>query len=207
MTCRIIDGAAIAAVMRTELKEKIERTRIRPSLVALLVGVEVDPASEIYVNKKMVAAAEVGIKSRIERSDCFSLGSRILRLNDDDEVHGYILQLPLPDGLNPLHYFDLINPEKDVDVFSPINVGLLVQHRPRFKPCTPAAIQTLLHRSGIRVAGKRVAVINRSNVVGKPLSSMLIQECDDYANATVTVCHDRTPPEILKEITLQSDTS
>ena len=99
----------------------------------------------------------------------------------------------------------MLDPKKDVDVFHPENVGLLVQGRPRFKPCTPHGIQVMLHRSGIKVSGKKVVVINRSNVVGKPLSSMLIQECDDYANATVTVCHDRTPPDILKSITQTAD--
>ena len=111
----------------------------------------------------------------------------------------------MPKNLNPLNYFDLFNPLKDVDVFHPENVGLLVQGRPRFRPCTPHGIQLMLNKSGIKVAGKNVVVINRSNVVGKPLSSMLIQECDDYANATVTVCHDHTPPNLLKNLCLNAD--
>jgi methylenetetrahydrofolate dehydrogenase (NADP+)/methenyltetrahydrofolate cyclohydrolase len=119
--------------------------------------------------------------------------------------HGLLVQLPLPPEYDPFPVFDAIAPEKDVDVFNPVNVGLLLQGRPRLKPCTPAGIVEMLKRSGINLPGKKVAVINRSNVVGKPLSSMLIQDCDEYANATVTICHNKTPPDLLKAITLASD--
>ena len=209
MECRLIDGNAIAADIRKELRQRVAEykatTGITPTLVALMVGN--NPASQIYVKKKIAACNEVGILAyRVESNeDEDDLRTHIRRLNNDDSVHGYILQLPLPPGWKPDRYFSDFNPYKDVDVFHPENVGLLVQGRPRFRPCTPHGIQVMLHRSGIKVAGKKVVVINRSNVVGKPLSSMLIQECDDYANATVTVCHDRTPPDLLKSITQTAD--
>lgn len=209
MECRLIDGNAIAADIRKELRQRVAEykatTGITPTLVALMVGN--NPASQIYVQKKIAACDEVGILAyRIEANeDEDDLRTHIRRLNNDNSVHGYILQLPLPPGWKPDRYFSEFNPYKDVDVFHPENVGLLVQGQPRFRPCTPHGIQVMLHRSGIKVAGKKVVVINRSNVVGKPLSSMLIQECDDYANATVTVCHDRTPPDLLKSVTQTAD--
>lgn len=209
MACRIIDGNAIAAQIRAEVKDGVEKfkrkTGITPTLVALVAGN--DPASQIYVNKKIKACDEVGILSyRISTSsEIEDIRENIFRLNSDDNVHGYILQLPLPNGIDPRQFFCIFDAHKDVDVFHPENVGMLVHGNPRFKPCTPHGIQQLLHRSGIQVAGKKVCIINRSNVVGKPLSSMLIQECDDYANATVTVCHDRTPPDLLRSVTKQAD--
>ena len=209
MNCKIIDGVAIAAEIKRELAKEVRlfttNYGLPPGLAAIIVGK--NPASEIYVSKKMQACHEVGI----EPTSCHipaeedALIQTISRLNKRKEIHGFILQLPLPAGMNPNKFLDLIDPFKDVDVFNPENVGLLVQHRPRFKPCTPHGIQVMLYRSGIQIAGKRVVVINRSLVVGKPLSSMLIQECEDFGNATVTVCHDKTPPDILKEITLSSD--
>lgn len=209
MSCRLIDGDKIASEIRQEIKQKAlnlkEQTGVVPTLVAIMVGD--NPASQIYVDKKIKACEEVGIYSYKVKIDAspIELNKAIKRLNDDDTVHGYILQLPLPAGLNPLKYFSQFDPNKDVDVFHPENVGLLVQGTPRFKPCTPHAIQVMLNRSGIKVAGKKVVVINRSNVVGKPLSNMLIQECDDYANATVTVCHDRTPRDLLLSLTQTAD--
>lgn len=209
MACQIIDGNRIAKIIREEIKSRVAKFRndtgIQPTLVALHAGA--DPASQIYIDKKIKACEEVGICS-------YKIGIKptqedilwnISRLNRDNNVHGYILQLPLPDNIDPRPYFRSFDVGKDVDVFHPENVGLLVQGTPRFRPCTPHGIQQMLYRSGIQVASKKVVIINRSNVVGKPLSSMLIQECDDYANATVTVCHDRTPPELLKSITKTAD--
>jgi methylenetetrahydrofolate dehydrogenase (NADP+)/methenyltetrahydrofolate cyclohydrolase len=208
MNCKIIDGNTISAEIRKDLKQRIQEFNsewgITPTLVALQVGN--DPASQIYINKKIETCKEVGINAsciRVSTKD--ELHEQIQYLNKDNSVHGYILQLPLPMDFDPRDFFGKFNPEKDVDVFHPENVGRLIQGRPRFKPCTPHGIQVMLYKSGIQIAGKKVVVINRSNVVGKPLSSMLIQECDDYANATVTICHDRTPPELLKVICLTSD--
>lgn len=209
MGCRFIDGVEIAADIRGEIKDGVKQfkaeTGLTPTLVALVVGS--NAASQIYVNKKIQACDEVGILSyKIEVSPNFEdIRDNIHRLNLDDSVHGYILQLPLPEGIDPRQFFCMFNVLKDVDVFHPENVGLLVQGCPRFKPCTPHGIQQMLHRSGIQVAGKKVCIINRSNVVGKPLSSMLIQECDNYANATVTVCHDRTPPDLLRSVAKSAD--
>ena len=207
MTCRLIDGAAIAADIRKDLKQRIEtfkqKTGVVPTLVVLTAGN--DPASKVYVQKKIAACEEVGIYAyQILVKDEHDLHKQIHAQNNYNHVHAYILQLPLPQGWKSDIYSEF-SPYKDVDVFHPENIGLLVLGRPRFKPCTPHGIQVMLHRSGIRVAGQKVVVINRSNVVGKPLSSMLIQECDDYANATVTVCHDRTPPALLKDITRSAD--
>lgn len=209
MTCKIIDGSAIAGQIKSELLQEVRQFRndygYSPGLAAVIVGK--NPASELYVSKKMQACGEVGIEPTIcsipAEEDV--LMHQIDILNKRKSIHGFILQLPLPIGMDPNKFFGLIDPKKDVDVFHPENVGLLVQHRPRFKPCTPHGIQVLLYRSGIQIAEKRVVVINRSNVIGKPLSSMLIQECDDFGNATVTVCHDRTPPQLLREICLESD--
>lgn len=204
----IIDGNLIAKNIKLDIKQRInylyDKIQKRPSLTIISVGE--DAASKVYVKHKIVACSDVGISAEtIQVKDKDALIKCIKHLNNDEFVDGYILQLPLPPGWIATDYFNLFNPEKDVDVFHPENVGLLVQGNPRFKPCTPHGIQVLLNKSGIKVAGKKVVIINRSHVVGRPLSSMLIQECDDYANATVTVCHDRTPPELLKEMTKLAD--
>ncbi len=130
--------------------------------------------------------------------------SSIKWLNEDKSVHGILVQLPLPSFINNFEIFDKIDPLKDVDVFNPTNVGLLLQGRPRFIPCTPAGIQELLYRNSIPIEGKKVAIINRSDIVGKPLNALLIQN-NQQANATVTLCHDRTPPERLKQVCLAAD--
>lgn len=182
---------------------------VTPCLGVILVGS--DPASTVYVRKKQEACIRTGIVSMlalIQENNQKKARERIEWAIDDfngnENIHGILLQLPVP-GVQTQPLFERICPKKDVDVLHPENVGLLVQHTPRFKPCTPHGIQILLNRSGIEIPGKHVVVINRSNVVGKPLSSMLIQDCDEYANATVTVCHDRTPPDKLKILTLQAD--
>lgn len=201
---KIINGTAIASEIRLEIKQKIIEIGKNPTLA--IITTNDDPASEIYVNHKIKACLEVGInvveKKALSKNHLIEI---IKDLNKDDFIDAYILQLPLPNGWNPCEFFNLFDPRKDVDVFHPENVGLLVQGNPRFKPCTPHGIQIMLHKSGIKVLGKKIVIINRSNVVGKPLSSMLIQECDDYANATVTVCHDKTPPKLLKKITKTAD--
>jgi methylenetetrahydrofolate dehydrogenase (NADP+)/methenyltetrahydrofolate cyclohydrolase len=212
---QILDGNSIAATIRSEIKEKIvdrSGTRTPPCLAVLLCSE--DPASEIYVRKKQEACAEVGINSFLIKpfsggienwlSPMGHLLSTIKWLNEDASVDGILVQLPLPKQLSPQLVFDTINPLKDVDVFSPENVGLLLQGRPRFVPCTPQGIQELLIRSGVEIAGKQVAIINRSDIVGKPLSALLIQDQIE-ANATVVTCHDRTPPERLKQVCLSSD--
>jgi methylenetetrahydrofolate dehydrogenase (NADP+) / methenyltetrahydrofolate cyclohydrolase len=212
---KIIDGKKIAKQLRENIKEEvysfIKKTGITPSLGVVLASD--NPASKIYIKKKQQACSEVGIKSSLFHLDLTSttnswkkLCEQIEELNNTPNLHGYLVQLPLHDSLkkHTLELFDKIAPEKDVDVFNPKNVGLLVQNRPNFLPCTPRGIQLLLKHSNIKICGKHVVIINRSEIVGKPLSSMLIQD-SEYANATVTVCHDHTPPEALKKMTLQAD--
>lgn len=125
-------------------------------------------------------------------------------LNNDPLTDGILVQLPLPKRLDHLDVFDLIDPIKDVDVFSPTNVGLLHQGRPRYVPCTPAGIQELLLRHAIQISGKKVCIINRSDIVGRPLQALLSQN-NNKANATVTLCHDHTPPGLLRDVCLDSD--
>lgn len=215
MTCKLIDGKAISDVIRKEIAANVAefrtKTNLQPRLGVLLVGN--DPASRIYVKKKQQACEEVGIASHVVEMPNFEryhkpqhyVEDQLIFLNINSDISGILVQLPLPPELNTQRIFSTINPLKDVDVFNPLNVGLLVQGRPRFKPCTPHGIQQMLFRSGIPIAGQHVVVINRSNVVGKPLSSMLIQEDEDFANATVTVCHNLTPPMTLARLTRQAD--
>jgi len=213
VTARIIDGKAIAAQIQKELQGEVAfftDHNVQPCLAVVLVGD--NPASKVYVQKKREACEAVGIASKLitDINNQYDLMDELEILARSKNVHGVLIQLPLPkdewgEDYRLHEVFDNIPPLKDVDVFHPENVGLLVQGRPRFLPCTPHGIQIMLARSGIQVKGKHVVVINRSNIVGKPLSSMLIQDCDEYANATVTVCHDNTPPEQLKRITKEAD--
>jgi methylenetetrahydrofolate dehydrogenase (NADP+)/methenyltetrahydrofolate cyclohydrolase len=214
-----IDGNEIAKKIRKEIKEEVRAFKnihnITPTLGVVLTSD--DPASQIYVQKKQEACEEVGIHSHLfqpfkeknieNTTEAWNILSTTLqKINTDENIHGYLVQLPLLPCLKhrTLDIFDQIKPSKDVDVFHPENVGLLVQNRPRFLPCTPYGVQLLLKYSKIDPRGKHVVIINRSEIVGKPLSSMLIQD-NEYANATVTVCHDNTPASALKEMTLQAD--
>lgn len=203
MQSRIIDGSFVAKQILDDLRVKVSEfkneTKITPSLVAILVGT--NPASTIYVNKKIKTCEEVGIDAKkIQIYSESDIQSTIENINNDSSIHGCILQMPLPEGMNASSYLSLISPDKDVDVFHPYNIGLLSQGNPYLKPCTPYGIQVLLEKNDIQLNGKHVVVINRSNIVGKPLSMMLVQN-----DATVTVCHDKTPPELLKSITRAAD--
>ena len=207
---RILDGTLLANSICQEVAAECYGES--PTLAVILCGN--DPASEIYVNKKREACKKYGINSQLIRlfdngienwSDPQGLLLDTIRgLNHNESVHGILLQLPLPVRLDRFTAFDVIDPMKDVDVFSPCNVGLLVQGRPRYLPCTPQAVHQMLQRSEISTFKKKVVVINRSDVVGKPLSAMLSQD-DIYANATVCMCHDHTPPDKLKELCLWAD--
>ena len=202
----VLDGNAISQLIKDEIKAEINELNIKPKLCVILVGD--NAASKIYVKKKCEACALVGIESEtyyFTEDEYLNVKAKVNELNYDDSVHGILIQLPLPKDWDQNTVFNIINPKKDVDVFNPINVGLLVQNRPRFLPPTPQAVQQIFKRSNLSLAGKHVVVINRSNIVGKPLSNMLIQDDGLYANATVTVCHDNTPPEILKQICLSAD--
>ncbi len=202
----IINGKAIAADIRNDIKqgvdELIKAGRRPPYLAVVLVGD--DPASASYVQGKQKAAHEVGVQSdtltypdSITQADLVNV---VHGLNDDSEVDGILVQLPLPDHIEYQRVINAINPDKDVDCFHPENVGKLMLGLPGFKPATPAGIVELIKRSGIDIAGKRVVIIGRSNIVGKPLASLLIQKGVD---ATVTVCHSRT--RNLPDITRRAD--
>jgi len=213
MTAELIDGKKIAQQMQAEIALEVadftKRTGVIPCLYIVMVGD--DPRSRTYVQRKMKALESVGMRHQFWHWLSWDEHGHGMLVDDIRHYcslkwcHGMLVQLPLPPEYDPFPIFDAIAPEKDVDVFNPVNVGLLLQGRPRLKPCTPAGIVEMLKRSGINLPGKKVAVINRSNVVGKPLSSMLIQDCNEYANATVTICHNKTPPDLLKAITLSAD--
>lgn len=192
---KILDGKKLAEKLNSELKREIfnvkAKTGIDPKLAAIIVGD--NPASEIYVNMKRKKCAEVGIKSILIKLDK-NISENILlkeitRLNNDETVHGILLQLPLPGKLRDITPFLLekISAIKDVDGFNPINKGKLFDYNEEFAPCTPKGIIALLKYYEIDLTGKNVVIINRSNLVGKPLIFMLLKR-----NATVTVCHTST---------------
>lgn len=222
---QILDGKKVASEITGEIKARIKNSSkqaslqdgytisAKPPCLAVVLCSD-DPASQVYVRKKQEACAECGITSflikpfegGIEKwsNPKKHLMATIDYLNSDTSVHGILIQLPLPEQIKSHEVFDRINPLKDVDVFSPTNVGLLLQGRPRFVPCTPQGIQELLTRNDIQIAGQKVAIINRSDIVGKPLSALLVQD-HGQANATVFMCHDQTPPDRLREVCLASD--
>lgn len=202
MSARNLDGKAIAAAIQGELAQWVatfrERTGVQPRLVAVLVGE--DPASEVYVRNKRKACEKLGMGGELIRLPATATEAELLavvhELNARSDVHGILVQLPLPKQINEQHVLDAVHPLKDVDCFHPENVGLLSQGRPRFMPCTPHGVQQILHRSGITVAGKHVVVVGRSEIVGKPVATLLAAKSShlgaEAANATVTLCHSRS---------------
>ena len=213
MTARILNGKQLASEVRTEIADQVNRllqsTGQKPCLAAVLVGQ--DPASEVYVRNKRRACEQVGMDSQLHRlpeeTSEDQLVSLVTKLNRDRSVSGILTQLPLPPQIRPECALDRIDPVKDVDCLHPENVGLLMQGRARYLPCTPHGVQQILHRSGIQVAGSHAVVVGRSEIVGKPLAALLLQRDSrlgrDNANATVTVCHSQTPE--LGEVTRQAD--
>jgi methylenetetrahydrofolate dehydrogenase (NADP+)/methenyltetrahydrofolate cyclohydrolase len=189
---KIIDGKAIAAKIRGELTEevrKLEAKGIKPGLAVVLVGE--DPASKVYVSMKEKACQDVGIfsdeyKLHAETTEA-DLLTLIDRLNNDPRIHGILVQLPLPKHINTEKVLEAISPAKDVDGFHPYNVGRLVVGKPLFQPCTPYGVMVMLKESGVDLAGKEVVVVGRSNIVGKPVAFMCLQQ-----HATVTICHSHT---------------
>lgn len=190
MAAKIISGTGISAGLRREIAAEAaalkEATGTAPCLAAVLVGD--DPASEIYVNRKTRACKEVGIISRETRLGAETTEGELLtvihRLNADEEVHGILVQLPLPAGINETTVLGAVSPLKDVDGFHPENMGMLMEGNPRFISCTPYGIMEIIDHLGIDVLGKDIVVIGRSNIVGKPVAAMLLNR-----DATVTVCH------------------
>jgi len=195
MTASVIDGKQIAEQTRADLagaaRELKERTGVVPHLAAVLVGD--DPASAVYVRNKQIACEKAGFKSTLHRLAADTSQAQLLALveslNAAPDVHGILVQLPLPKSIDATTVLDAVHPAKDVDGFHPQNVGLMQQGRPRFLPCTPAGVMRLLEVSGIATSGKHAVVIGRSDIVGKPMATLLAQK---GADATVTLCHSRT---------------
>lgn len=192
----VIDGNAVAADIRNSLSDAIDELDdegVTPGLATVLMSE--DPASETYVSMKQRACEEVGIEGiHIEidpDAPADELYDTIDELNADEEVHGILVQMPVPDHVDQQTVLERIDPKKDVDGFHPENVGRLVAGNARYRPCTPHGVQKLLAAEEIDTEGKDVVIVGRSNIVGKPLANLLIQKQPD-GNATVTVCHSRT---------------
>ncbi len=193
MTAQIIDGKAVAESLRAEMKLKVDALRAEkgyvPGLAVVLVGE--DPASKVYVGSKVKATAEVGFKGFEFRLDASASEAEVLavveQLNANPEVHGILVQLPLPKHINTDLVLATIVPEKDVDGFHPVNAGRLSVGLPSFVPCTPRGSQILIDRVMPDISGANAVVIGRSNIVGKPMAQLLLQR-----NATVTIAHSRT---------------
>ena len=197
---RILDGKAVAAEVRAQVATGVAELKdkgVPVRLDVILVGE--DPASATYVSSKQRDCAEVGIDSRVHRFpenvSQKELGALVERLNEDPDVSGFFIQLPLPSGLDAMPLISRIDPAKDVDGLSPESVGRLAVGLPSLLPCTPHGIVRLLRRNGLELAGKEAVIIGRSNLVGKPLSQLFLRE-----DATVTVCHSRTRnlPEVAR---------
>jgi len=193
VSAKVIDGKAVAAEVRervaAEVAELTNELGRPPGLATVLVGD--DPASAIYVRRKREACEEVGIRSHhhepaasIGRDELLGL---VAELNDEDEVDGILVQLPLPEGLDAGEIVNAIDPDKDVDGLTPVSAGRLARGEPGLVSCTPLGVMELLRSAGVDPAGKEAVVVGRSNLVGKPLASLLLG-----ANATVTICHSRT---------------
>ena len=197
MPAESIDGRAIAQKVRAEAAErarKLAERGIKPGLAVVLVGE--DPASVVYTSSKSRAAEEAGMYSlnlklpaEISQDE---LLSRVDRLNADPKIHGILVQMPLPKHIDADAVIRRIDPYKDVDGFHPVNVGkMLIGEKDGFIPCTPAGIQVLLRESGVKTPGKNCVIVGRSNIVGKPMAALMIQD-NENANCTVTVCHRHT---------------
>ena len=196
MVAEIISGNDVAKAIRAELKEEVVKMKAAgatPGLVVILVGE--DPASQVYVRKKGEACEELGINSETIRLPATTSEEEMLEMidkyNADPEFDGILVQLPLPKQISEEKVLMRIDPGKDVDGFHPVNVGKMVVGADSYLPCTPAGIQELLVRSGNDPKGKHVVVLGRSNIVGKPITNILVQKAPG-ADATVTVCHSRT---------------
>ena len=196
MSAILIDGKAIAATIRGELEQRIRtlgESGIRPGLAVVLVGE--NPASKVYVGMKEKMCAELGLHSEGFRLDASVSREKLLelinRLNQDERIHGILVKFPLPKHLDEDEIIMVVDPDKDVDGFHPLNMGRLVIGLEGFRSCTPAGVQELLLRSGVELDGRHVVVVGRSNIVGKPVANMLLQKAKG-ANATVTVAHSRT---------------
>lgn len=199
----IIDGKAVSRAVREQVAAETAQLKekgIVPGLAVIIVGE--DPASQVYVNNKEKACAEVGFFSEKfalpESTTQQELNALVEELNARKDINGILCQLPLPAHLNDKEVINLISPEKDVDAFHPVNVGAIMIGDYNFLPCTPAGVMELIHSTGVDISGKKAVVIGRSNIVGKPMAMLLLHE-----NATVEITHSKT--KNLSEITSQAD--
>ena len=199
----IIDGKAVSRAVREQVAAETAQLKekgIVPGLAVIIVGE--DPASQVYVNNKEKACAEVGFFSEKfalpESTTQQELNALVEELNARKDINGILCQLPLPSHLNDKEVINLISPEKDVDAFHPVNVGAIMIGDYNFLPCTPAGVMELIHSTGVDISGKKAVVIGRSNIVGKPMAMLLLHE-----NATVEITHSKT--KNLSEITSQAD--
>ena len=204
MMAQIIDGKKISRQVREEIAAEVvkfkEKYNCAPGLAVVIVGN--DPASQVYVRNKKRGCEEVGFYSESyelsENTTQEELIALVEKLNNDDKIHGILVQLPLPKHLNETEVLLKIKPEKDVDAFHPYNVGKIMIGNHDLLPCTPAGVMVLLEKSGIDVTGKKCVVIGRSNIVGKPMAMLLL-----HANGTVTICHSKT--QNLADICREAD--
>ena len=203
MTASIIDGNALSALLRQQVSDRVNALQsrgIKAGLAVILVGD--NQASQVYVRNKVKACEQTGIHSLLEKHDAAlseaDLLARVHALNHDDSIHGILVQLPLPAHIDAQKVIEAIAPEKDVDGFHVASAGALMTGLPGFWPCTPHGCMKMLEHIGYSLRGKHAVVIGRSNIVGKPMAMMLLQQ-----NATVTICHSATPD--LKAHTLQAD--
>lgn len=200
---KLIDGKAVSAKVKAEAAEEVKMLKARgitPGLAVIIVGD--DPASHIYVNNKKKACAAAGIHSEEYALPADTTQEELLtlvkELNEKEDIHGILVQSPLPDGLDESAVVEAIDPLKDVDAFHAYNVGRIMIGNYRFLPCTPAGVIELIRSTGVEIAGKNCVVIGRSNIVGKPMAMLLL-----HNNATVTICHSRT--RNLKELCRSAD--
>ena len=190
MSAVIMDGKALAEKVKAQIREKVSKLRRQPGLAVILVGD--NPASQVYVRNKERDCAQCGIMcydyhlpQDATQEDVLDL---VEKMNNYGAVDGILVQLPLPEQIDERVVLEAIAPDKDVDAFHPENVGRIMQGQAYYKPCTPAGVMEILHEYGIDPAGKHCVVVGRSNIVGKPMAMLLLHE-----NATVTICHSRTP--------------
>ncbi len=203
MAARILDGKALAASIRADLKQKVAalvRRGVRPGLAVILAGD--DAASRVYVRNKVLASEQTGVRSELCEFPSSvaesELLDRVAALNADAAVHGILVQLPLPKQVDAARILQAVSPAKDVDGFHAANLGALLAGNPAVVPCTPAGVMRLLEHAGVPLAGRQAVVIGRSSIVGKPLALLLLQR-----DATVTICHSKT--KNIESITRQAD--
>ena len=200
MTAKIIDGKAVSAQVKEQVRAEIERDKIKAGLAVVIVGD--DPASRVYVNNKKKACEFCGIQSYEYALPAETTQEQLIELvdtlNNDEKVNGILVQLPLPEQIDEKAVIERISPKKDVDAFHESNVGRIMIGNYSFLPCTPSGCMELIHSTGVDVAGKECVVIGRSNIVGKPMAMLLLHE-----NGTVTICHSKT--KNLSEVCARAD--